>query len=245
MTEGPRDAAAAPASFADKLTGGLVTIALVSGGLASLTLIQVLFEHRDARILRTIPDVLVTWREPPDLFLPMMLIGIAPLILVPGFFGLNRAMTVFALRTRWRMVALAAGAVAAGVAWGALAGRAEVGVATRFGAAWLYDGKPREHWSWGAATSVGAACVNQRDEATGKVTPQLNYDVAFPSGREANLARDAGDVRKLMGRLAPIDESLRARGVPRFVSTDEGCMAYYGRGLSPDEQARLRGLLGR
>ncbi|MGH1557601.1 hypothetical protein ACRAWD_06615 [Caulobacter segnis] len=74
---------------------------------------------------------------------------------MPGFFGLNRAMTVFAARTRWRMVALAAGCVAASVAWGALTGRAEVGVASRFGAAWLYDGKPVEHWSWGVATSVG------------------------------------------------------------------------------------------
>ncbi|USQ95004.1 hypothetical protein [Caulobacter sp. RL271] len=246
MTEGPRDAAAAaPASFVDKLIGILVTVALVSGGLAALALIQVLFERRDDQILRTIPDVLLTWREPADLFLPMMLIAIAPLILAPGFFGLNRTSTVFPARTRWRMVALAAGCVAASVAWGALAGREEMGVATRFGAAWLRDGKPIEHWSWGAATSVGAACVNQRDEATGKVAPALNYDVTFPSGREASLARDVGDVRTLLGRLAPIDESLRARSVPRFVSTDAGCMAHYGRGLSPDEQARLRGLLGR
>jgi len=244
MTEGPQDAAA-PASFADKLIGGLVTVALVSGGLASLALIQLLFERRDTAILRTIPDLLITWREPDDLFLPMMLVAIAPLVLVPGFFGLNRAMVVFAARTRWRMVGLAAGCVVASVAWGALSGRGEVGVASRFGAAWLYDGKPVEHWSWGAATSVGAGCVNQRDEATGKVAPTLNYDVTFPSGREANLARDLGDVRRLLDRLAPVDESLRARRVPRFVSTDEGCLAYYGRGLSPEDQARLRGLLGR
>lgn len=244
MTKAPQDAAA-PASFADKLIGALVTVALVSGGLASLALIQLLFERRDAAILRTIPDVLVTWREPADLFLPMMLIAIAPLILAPGFFGLNRTSTVFPARARWRMVALAAGCVAACVAWGALTGRQEVGVATRFGAAWLYDGKPVEHWSWGAATSVGAGCVNQRDEATGKVAPMLNYDVAFPSGREANLVRNVGDVRTLIQRLAPIDESLRARSVPRFVSTDPGCLAHYGRGLSADEQARLRVLLGR
>ncbi|MGH1557600.1 hypothetical protein ACRAWD_06610 [Caulobacter segnis] len=65
--------------------------------------------------------------------------------------------------------------------------------------------------------------------------------MTFPSGREANLARDLGDVRKWLDRLAPVDESLRARSVPRFVSTDEGWLAYYGRGLSPEDQARLRG----
>ncbi|MGH1557602.1 hypothetical protein ACRAWD_06620 [Caulobacter segnis] len=84
MTEGPQDAAARPASFADKLIGALVTVALVSGGLASLAVIQLLFERRDTAILRTIPDVLITWREQADLFLPMVLIANAPLIRCPA-----------------------------------------------------------------------------------------------------------------------------------------------------------------
>lgn len=245
MTEGPQDVAVAPASAIDKLVGVLVTVALVGGGLAALALVQLAFERRDTQILRTIPDVLITWREPPALLLPMMLIAIAPLILVPGFFGLNRSTLVFARPVRWRMVALAAGCVAASVAWGALTGREELGVATRFGAAWLHDGKPIEHWSWGAATSVGVGCVNQRDEATGKVEPRLNYDVAFPSGREANLAREAGDVGQLLAKLAPIEASLRARDVPRFTTADEGCLVHYGQALTPAARASLRTLVGR
>jgi len=245
MTESPQDLPAAPASLADKLVGVLVTVGLVAGGLAGLAGVQLWFERRDAEILRTIPDVLVTWREPADLFLPMMLIAIAPLILVPSVFGLNRATLSLSRAVRWRMVALAAACVAGGVAWGTLSGRAEVGVATRFGAAWLYDGKPVEHWSWGAATSVGAGCVNQRDETSGKVAPTLNYDVAFPSGREANLARDIADTPTLLAKLAPIDASLRARSVPRFAATDEGCVKRYEQGLSAAQQAGLRDLLAR
>lgn len=245
MTEGPQDAAAAPASLADRLVGVLITVGLVGGGLAGLALVQLAFERRDAALLKAIPDVLLTWREPVDLFLPMMLIAIGPLILVPGVFGLNRATLSLSRAVRWRMTALAGACVAAGVVWGAFTGRGEVGVATRFGAAWLEDGKPVEHWSWGAATSVGVGCVNQRDAASGKVAPTLNYDVAFPSGREANLAQAAGDVRTLLDRLKPIEASLRARAVPRFVATDAACVARYAHGLSDTEQAALRGLLAR
>lgn len=231
--------------MADKLAGVLITAGLVGCGFAGLALVQTFFEQRDTAILRTIPDVLVTWREGGDAFLPMMLIAIAPLILLPGAFGLSRGMPPVTRRARWILVAVTAACVATGVAWGGIAGRQEVGVATPFGAAWLYDGKAREHWSWGTATSVGIGCTNQKDEATGKVEPKLNYDVAFPSGREANLARETGDMKTLTARLAVIDANLRARGVARFVSTDAGCVAYYGRGLAAEDVVRLRGVLGR
>lgn len=231
--------------MADKLAGVLITAGLVGCGFAGLALVQTFFEQRDTAILRTIPDVLVTWREGGDAFLPMMLIAIAPLILLPGAFGLSRGMPPITRRARWILVAVTAALVATGVAWGGIAGRQEVGVATPFGAAWLYDGKAREHWSWGTATSVGIGCTNQKDETTGKVEPKLNYDVAFPSGREANLARETGDMRKLLGQLVPIDASLRARGVPRFAASDEACLARFGQGLSEAERVRLRAVLGR
>ncbi|WP_454758804.1 hypothetical protein [Caulobacter segnis] len=231
--------------MADKLAGVLITAGLVGSGFAGLALLQTWYERRDQVYLSTIPDVLVTWREGGDAFLPMMLIAIAPLVLLPGAFGLSRGMPPITRRARWGLVAIAAACVMAGVAWGGTAARQEVGVATQIGAAWLYDGKAREHWSWGAATSVGVACTVQKDEATGKVEPKLNYDVAFPSGREANLARETGDMRKLLGQLAPIDASLRARGVPRFAASDEACWARYGQGLPEVERVRLRGVLGR
>lgn len=231
--------------MADKLAGVLITAGLVGGGFAGLALVQTFYERRDQIFLSTIPEVLVSWREGGDAFLPMMLIAIAPLVLLPGAFGLSRGMPPVTRRARWTLVSIAAACVVAGVAWGATAARQELGVATQIGAAWLYDGKAREHWSWGAATSVGVACTVQRDEATGKVEPKLNYDVAFPSGREANLARETGDVRKLLNQLAPIDASLRARGVPRFAASDEACWTRYGRGVSAEDVARLRGVLGR
>lgn len=231
--------------MADKLAGVLITAGLVGGGFAGLALVQTYYERRDAMLLSTIPEVLVTWREGGDAFLPMMLIAIAPLVLLPGAFGLSRAMPPVTRRARWTLVGVAAACVLAGVAWGGTAARQDVGVATQIGAAWLYDGKAREHWSWGAAVSVGAACTVQKDETTGKVEPKLNYDVTFPSGREANLVRETGDVRKLLRQLGPIDASLRERGVPRFVASDEACWARYGQALSEAEQVRLRRVLGR
>lgn len=229
--------------MADKLAGVLITAGLVGGGFAGLALVQTYYEQRDAAILRTIPDVLVTWREGGDAFLPMMLIAIVPLVLLPGAFGLSRGMPPITRRARWILVAVTAACVALGVAWGGQAARQELGVATPFGAAWLYDGKAREHWSWGAAVSVGAACTVQKDETTGKVEPKLNYDVAFPSGREVNLARETGDMKTLVAKLGVIDQALRARGVPRFTASDEACLQRYGR--EAGGVAGLRGLVGR
>lgn len=229
--------------MADKLAGVLITAGLVGGGFAGLALVQTWYERRDAMLLSTIPEVLVTWREGGDAFLPMMLIAIAPLVLLPGAFGLSRAMPPVTRRARWTLVAIAAACVTAGVAWGGTAARQDVGVATQIGAAWLYDGKAREHWSWGAAVNVAAACTVQKDETTGKVEPKLNYDVTFPSGREANLVRETGDMKALVAKLGVIDQALRARGVPRFVASDEACLQRYGRDAGG--VTALRGLVGR
>uniref|UniRef100_UPI0025E68221 hypothetical protein n=1 Tax=uncultured Caulobacter sp. TaxID=158749 RepID=UPI0025E68221 len=87
--------------MADKLAGVLITAGLVGCGFAGLALVQTGFEQRDTAILRTIPDVLLAWREGGDAFLAMMLIAIAPLILLPGAFGLSRGMPPVTRRARW------------------------------------------------------------------------------------------------------------------------------------------------
>ena len=119
--------------------------------------------------------------------------------------------------------------------------RDEVAVATPFGVSWLKDGKPQEYWSWGAATSIAAACV--KGEKAGDFA--LNYDVAFPSGREANLARPEDKIADLVPRLAVLDARLRAGGVPRFTSVEPGCVEQVGRPLTPAERETLREVVGR
>jgi hypothetical protein len=145
------------------------------------------------------------------------------------------------------MVALAAALVAGGLALEAVVGKPELSLATPFGAAWLQDGKPREHWSWGAATAVGVGCVKaEGDDARPKTASEgLNYDVAFPSGREARLIRDTRDLGPLLVRLLTVDQSLRARAIPRFASVDDACLRHFGQGLRPAEQAALRSLMSR
>lgn len=221
----------------DKAFGLLIAFALTGLGIGGMAAVEAWFDRRDAAVLATIPEVLVSWREPDQGQVWILaLILLSPMLLVPGAFGARRGRPEGAWR--WRMVGLAAALVACGVGLQALVDRPELGVATPFGVSWLQDGKPREYWSWGAASAVGVGCVAGPD-------PAVNYDVGVPSGREANLARETGDARRLLARLAPIDASLRARAVPRFVAADEACLRHFGQGLSPPDQAALRRLLGR
>lgn len=223
-----------------KAVGLLIALGLSALGVGGLGLVEAWFDKGDAALLATIPDVLVSWREPVDeQFWILLLVLLGPMVLVPGAFGGPAGQSS---AWRWRVVALAAATVACGVGLQALVGRPDLGVATPVGMSWLHEGKVREYWSWGAATQVGVGCAEQPELA-------LNYDVAFPSGREANLAREANpgavEVRKLVARLAPIDATLRARGVPRFAAADETCLRHFGQGLSTAEQVALRGLLSR
>lgn len=235
-----------PFSTTDKLLGALVTMGLVTGGIAALFLAQSLLDRRDAAMLASIPDVLVTWREGGDLFWPMLLILFGPSALLSGAFGMDkRTATPGARKTRQLLIATAVTSVVTGVAWGAVAGRDEVAVATPFGVSWLYDGKPREYWTWGAATDVGLGCATTTDAKTRETAYELNYDVSVPSGRVAQLVRDQAEIPKLLTRLAPIDQTLRLRGVPRFSSVDAPCLAHYEKGLNPAETATLRFLLSR
>jgi hypothetical protein len=239
----PRPTASATA---DKLLGALATVALVVIGLASLSFLQSLLERRDTATLASIPDVLVTWREGGDLLMPMALILFAPAVLMQAAFGADkRSLSPGGLLTRRVLIGASVLCVAAGVGWGAVAGRQETAVATPFGISWLHDGKPREYWTWGAASDVGLGCAVTKDAKTGQVVHALNYDVTVPSGRIARLVRDEAEIPKLIARLTPIDQSLRARGVPRFASVEAPCLQHYAKGLTPAEQAGLRTLLSR
>lgn len=246
MTEGPE--ATPEQSLTAKLVGMLLAFGLTLVGGLGYALIQDLLARRDEAILRTIPDVLVSWREPAaGEVWTLLLVVVPPLLLIPGAFGVRYRQILPSLspRGRWRMVALAAALVAGGLALEAVVGKPELSLATPFGAAWLQDGKPREHWSWGAATAVGIGCVNAKRDNIREGQHSLNYDVAFPSGREARLIRDTRDLGPLLLRLVEVDQSLRARAIPRFASVDDSCLRHFGQGLKPAEQAALRSLMSR
>ena len=143
-------------------------------------------------------------------------------------------------------MALSALLVAVGVGGGAGVGRAAGAGATPVGVSWLKDGKVREYWSWGAAASIAAACV-RRDASDGgdKAGFALNYDVTFPTGREARLVRTPDKLADQVPRLAVLDQRLRTTGVPRFTSAEPGCLEHYGRTLAPAERETLARLLAR
>ncbi|NQE63972.1 hypothetical protein [Caulobacter sp. RHG1] len=249
MTEGsPPAPRTSLAILVEKLAGVLVTAGLMVTGLFGLGVLDIWIARRDDMFLKTIPDVLVSWRDPSPLaFWAFILTLAVPALVVPGAFGLDARNVPPALARRARLVAIgaSAAAVVGGIAVAGLAARPELGVATPFGAAWLIDGKAREHWSWGAATSVGVGCATTPSEITGAApTHALNYDVTFPSAAEARLARDTTDLRAWLGKMTPIDSSLRAREVPRFAAADAACMAHFEKDLAEPDKARLRTLIG-
>jgi hypothetical protein len=223
---------------------------LAALGLVALQAVLTLLDRPNEAVVRTIPDVLAIWREEESsaLFWAFLLIITPPLVLIPNAFGVRSRPLAprVSARTRWAIVALSALLVVAGVGVGAVFGRAEVAVATPVGVSWLKDGKVREYWSWGAAASMAAACV-RRDASDGgdKAGFALNYDVTFPTGREASLIRTGDKLAEQVPRLAVLDQRLRATGVPRFTSAEPGCLEHYGRELAPAERATLLGLVGR
>lgn|GEM_PF-1490537 len=233
------------ATVGRKALGVALAFGLTLLGLFGLNAVQTLLDKPNEAVVATIPDVLLLWREeePSAYFWAFVLIAFPPLALIPGAFGVSHRQFIplMSPRKRWAIVAVSAALVAAGVGVGGVFGRAEVAVATPFGVSWLKDGRPQEYWSWGAATSIAAACV--KGEKAGDFA--LNYDVAFPSGREANLARPEDKIADLVPRLAVLDARLRAGGVPRFVSVEPGCVEKVGRPLPRAERETLRAVVGR
>ncbi|WP_299016115.1 hypothetical protein [uncultured Caulobacter sp.] len=233
------------ATVGRKALGVALAFGLTLLGLFGLNAVQTLLDKPNEAVVATIPDVLLLWREeePSAYFWAFLLIAFPPLALIPGAFGVSHRQFVplMSPRKRWAVVAVSAALVTAGVGVGGVFGRAEVAVATPFGVSWLKDGKPQEYWSWGAATSIAAACV--KGEKAGDFA--LNYDVTFPTGREANLARPEDKIADLVPRLAVLDTRLRAGGVPRFTSVEPGCVEQVGRPLAPAERETLRGVVGR
>lgn len=233
------------ATVGRKALGVALAFGLTLLGLFGLNAVQTLLDKPNEAVVATIPDVLLLWREeePSAYFWAFLLIAFPPLALIPGAFGVSHRQFVplMSPRKRWAVVAVSAALVTAGVGVGGVFGRAEVAVATPFGVSWLKDGKPQEYWSWGAATSIAAACV--KGEKAGDFA--LNYDVTFPTGREANLARPEDKIADLVPRLAVLDARLRAGGVPRFTSVEPGCVEQVGRPLAPAERETLRGVVGR
>lgn len=233
------------ATVGRKALGVALAFGLTLLGLFGLNAVQTLLDKPNEAVVATIPDVLLLWREeePSAYFWAFLLIAFPPLALIPGAFGVSHRqfLPLMSARGRWGIVAVSAALVAAGVGVGGVFGRAEVAVATPFGVSWLKDGKPQEYWSWGAATSIAAACV--KGEKAGDFA--LNYDVTFPTGREANLARPEDKIADLVPRLAVLDARLRAGGVPRFTSVEPGCVEQVGRPLAPAERETLRGVVGR
>ena len=234
--------------IAEKLLGWLLSIAFAVAGILMLSALDNWHDTRSARILEQIPERLAWWRTDVDAsWLPIVLC-FAPFLIIPGAFGVQSRQLMPRLSQRHRVWLLSGLAGAMVLAMGAYAflGGHGLGVATADGVRWLHDGVPRVQRPWSEATGVEVGCDFLDEDASSEAAPSLTSQVKFPDDRSARLSlrTTSEDMGDWIARVEPIDERLRAAGVPRSDSIYKECLTHYGEGLIPSERARFLMILG-
>lgn len=234
-------------AITDKVVGWILGIALSVAGLVMFNAVDSWHATRSAAVLEQIPERLAWWYENEGVaWLPMMFC-FAPFLLVPGAFGVESRQLMPKLSGRHRLWLLAGlvASMTAGMGVYALLDGHGLGVATADGVRWLHDGAPRLQRQWSEATGVGVGCDLPDEDASPETDPPLTYTVRFPGERSAELSfRMDEDIGDWIARVEPIDERLRAAGVPRTDALYKECLTHYDQGLIPSDRARFLMILG-
>lgn len=229
-----------------KIVGVVLALLLTLCGIAATGWGDATVEPRMEAFAQETPGMILWWREDVGLLMVIgVMLVIAPLVLVPGAFGVRYRRLMPTLRPRWRAVLVAGLAVAIGaeaVAYRMLGGR-EIGVATADGVQWLRDGTPHDQWRWEQATEVSGGCVPARRSSQGAQRYTVEYLVAFPDDRQARLSFRMEDAAAWARILKPIDDRLTAAGAPRAMARDADCLAHYQAGMDDGDQALFQQVL--
>jgi len=218
-----------------KIAGVVLAAILTVGGIAAIGWGDASVEPRMEAFVQGTPGVIFWWRE--DVGWPFM-VGIvllfAPIVLVPGAFGVRFRRFLPTLRPRWRVVLVLGLAALIGldaVAYRSFGGR-DIGVATIDGVQWLRDGAPRDRWRWEQAIEITGGCSTYRKYSWSEPRYDVDYVVAFPGRREARLTFRMEGVASWASILKPIDDKLTAAGVKRSMESDAECLGHYRDSLS-------------
>ncbi|HWU13040.1 MAG TPA: hypothetical protein VN157_03415 [Caulobacter sp.] len=187
-------------------------------------------EHRLEALSRTWTDARIFWRGDADWALPAVVTIFAPLLLVPGAFGVKWRQIVPRLQPthRWYLVLGLIATIALTHGINAAMTDRDVGVATNSEALWLRNGDVASRATWLNAATVEASCEMVQHRRQSDPQPVLRYEVHFPDGRVAPLSdRADADVAAWTDSLAPIDATLRAARIPREGTRDPACLEHY------------------
>lgn len=231
-----------------KIAGMALAAILTLGGIAAIGWGDVSVEPRMEAFARETPGMIVWWREDVG-WLPVVGIGLifAPIVLVPGAFGVRFRRLLPTLRPRWRLALVLGLAALIGieaVAYRSFGGR-DVGVATIDGVQWLRDGAPHDRWRWAQAIEITGGCSTYRKYSWSEPQYGVDYLVAFPGKREARLAFRMEDAANWASTLKPIDDQLTAAGVRRSVKGDAECLAHYQAGMFDSDRQNFQHVLRR
>ncbi|MFT4253083.1 MAG: hypothetical protein QM608_11410 [Caulobacter sp.] len=229
-----------------QIAGVVLAILLTLCGVAAMGWGDASVEPRMETVARETPGMILWWRE--DAGLPMAIgvaLIIAPLVLVPGAFGVRYRRFIPTLKPGWRAVLvlwLAAAIGAEAVVYRTLGGR-EIGVATADGVKWLRNGTTRDQWRWEQATAVSGGCTPAQRSSQAKRRYAVEYLVAFPDDRQARLSFRMEDAAAWARILKPIDDRLTAAGVSRAMERDADCLTHYQAAMDDGDRALLRQVL--
>jgi hypothetical protein len=230
----------------DKIAGVAIAAILTIGGVAAIGWGDASVEPRMESFVRETPGMIFWWRE--DVGWPLMAgvaLILAPIVLVPGAFGVRFRSFLPTLRPRWRLVlvlGLAALIGADAVIYRSFGGR-DVGVATIDGVQWLRNGAPHDRWRWGQAIEVTGGCSTYRKYSWSEPKYGVEYLVAFPRKREARLSFRMKDAASWASTVKPIDDKLTTAGVRRSMEGDAECLAHYQAGMFDRDRQNFQRVL--
>jgi len=231
-----------------KIAGVALAAILTIGGIAAIGWGDASVEPRMEAFARETPGMIVWWREDVGwLFVVGIALVLAPIVLVPGAFGVRFRRFLPTLRPRWRLVLVLGLAALIGidaVVYRSLGGR-DVGVATVDGVQWLRDGAPHDQWRWEQAIEITGGCSTYRKYSWSEPQYGVDYLVAFPGRREARLSFRMEDAASWAATLKPIDDKLTAAGVRRSMKGDAECLAHYQTGMIDSDRQNFEHVLRR
>lgn len=224
----------------EKIAGVALAAVLTIGAIVAIGWGDASVEPRMEASARATPDVIFWWREDVGVVIALgIALVLAPIVLVPGAFGVRFRRILPTLRPRWRvaLVLLLAAAIGAeAVAYRSLGGR-DVGVATIDGVEWLRDGAPHDRWRWEQATEITGGCRTHRRYSWSEPSYGVEYLVSFPGKREARLSFRIEDAATWASSVKPIDDKLTAAGVKRSMERDDECLAHYHKEMLDSDRA--------
>lgn len=218
----------------DKIVGWIATATLMLGQWPLFLIADAVGDQRADTLARTWTSSRFLWDGDTNWSIPANLTVLAPLILLPGAFGVKWRQIVPRLEpvSRWRLVLGLVLVIALAHGLNAFMTKRDLGVATEAEAVWTHNSQIVRRAAWPSAVAVEVSCEMVKHRRRADLEPSLNYRVRFADGRVAPLSRTVNqDTAAWTEALAPIDAVLRLAKVQREGIREPACLTAYAEKL--------------